>query len=81
MRRCILQIGFGNFGPTHLAAWRALGLADDLYVVDQDEEYIGPVASLCSFLGTDPGGMNPGGADKKQQRKEWLHTRRSKVIA
>ncbi len=34
MTRNILQIGFGNFGPTHLAAWRSLGLADALYVVD-----------------------------------------------
>ncbi|MBT7664100.1 MAG: Gfo/Idh/MocA family oxidoreductase [Rhodospirillaceae bacterium] len=32
--RNILQIGFGNFGPTHLAAWRELGLADGFYVVD-----------------------------------------------
>ena len=51
------------------------------HVVNQDEEYIGPVASLCSFLGTDPGGMNPDGAYNNQQWKEWLHTRRSKVIA
>jgi predicted dehydrogenase len=36
IRRTILQIGFGNFGPTHLAAWRSLGLADGLYVVDPD---------------------------------------------
>ncbi|MDE0944258.1 MAG: Gfo/Idh/MocA family oxidoreductase [Alphaproteobacteria bacterium] len=35
--RKILQIGFGNFGPTHLAAWRELGLADGLYVVDPGE--------------------------------------------
>ncbi|MDP7546742.1 MAG: Gfo/Idh/MocA family oxidoreductase [Alphaproteobacteria bacterium] len=34
MNRNILQIGFGNFGPTHLAAWRSLVLADGLYVVD-----------------------------------------------
>ena len=34
LARNILQIGFGNFGPTHLAAWRALGLADGLHVVD-----------------------------------------------
>ncbi len=32
----ILQIGFGNFGPTHLAAWRSLGLADGLLVVDPE---------------------------------------------
>jgi hypothetical protein len=30
----ILQIGFGNFGPAHLHAWRALGLADGLCVLD-----------------------------------------------
>ena len=36
MSRKILQIGFGNFGPTHLAAWRLLGLADGLFVVDPD---------------------------------------------
>jgi predicted dehydrogenase len=36
--RNILQIGFGNFGPTHLAAWRALGLADGLHVVDPGAE-------------------------------------------
>ena len=43
------------------------------HVVDQDEEYVGPVASLCSFLGPGSGGMNPDQANKKQQRKEWLH--------
>ena len=43
------------------------------HVVDQDEEYIGPVASLCSFLGPDPGGMNPDQADDNQQRDECLH--------
>lgn len=36
MVRRILQIGFGNFGATHLAAWRSLGLADGLHVVDPD---------------------------------------------
>ncbi len=36
MNRNILQIGFGNFGPTHLAAWRSLGLAEGLYVIDPD---------------------------------------------
>ncbi len=36
--RNILQIGFGNFGPTHLAAWRELGLADGLCVVDPGAE-------------------------------------------
>ena len=50
MRRCILQIGFGNFGPTHLAAWRALGLADDLYVVDPDEA----ARRRCMDLGIAP---------------------------
>ena len=43
------------------------------HVVDQDKQYVGPVASLCSFLGPNPGGMNPDQANKKQQRKEWLH--------
>ena len=38
MTRKILQIGFGNFGPTHLAAWRSLGLADGLHVVDPSPE-------------------------------------------
>ena len=38
MSRSILQIGFGNFGPIHLAAWRSLGLADGLYVVDPDAQ-------------------------------------------
>lgn len=32
----ILQIGFGGFGPTHLDAWRALGLADRLTIADPD---------------------------------------------
>jgi predicted dehydrogenase len=30
----ILQIGFGNFGPTHLNAWRSLGMANRLHIVD-----------------------------------------------
>ncbi|MDA1099485.1 MAG: Gfo/Idh/MocA family oxidoreductase [Proteobacteria bacterium] len=38
MNRTILQIGFGNFGATHLAAWRSLGLADGLYVIDPSPE-------------------------------------------
>lgn len=32
----ILQVGFGGFGPTHLAAWRALGCIDRLTVADPD---------------------------------------------
>lgn len=32
----ILQVGFGGFGPTHLAAWRALGRLDELIVADPD---------------------------------------------
>ena len=43
------------------------------HVVNQDEEYVWPVGSLCSFLGPDPGGMNPGQPDNKQQWKKWLH--------
>ena len=30
----VLQVGFGNFGPTHLRAWRRLGLGAGLHVVD-----------------------------------------------
>ena len=30
----ILQVGFGNFGPTHLAAWRKLGMDGGLFVAD-----------------------------------------------
>ena len=45
-----MQIGFGNFGPTHLAAWRSLGLADDLYVVDPDEA----ARRRCVDLGIAP---------------------------
>jgi len=36
-QRTVLQVGFGNFGPTHLAAWRALGLAERLIVADPSE--------------------------------------------
>lgn len=32
----ILQVGCGGFGPTHLAAWSALGLAPALWVADPD---------------------------------------------
>lgn len=34
----ILQIGFGAFGPTHLRAWQALGMADRLIVADPDRD-------------------------------------------
>ncbi len=30
----VLQVGCGNFGPTHLAAWFQLGFADRLFVAD-----------------------------------------------
>lgn len=46
----ILQIGFGNFGPTHLQAWRSLGLADDLFIVDPSPE----ARALVESLGIDP---------------------------
>lgn len=36
MPRRVLQVGFGGFGPTHLAAWRALGQIDNLIVADPD---------------------------------------------
>lgn len=36
MSRRVLQVGFGGFGPTHLAAWRALGQIDNLIVADPD---------------------------------------------
>jgi predicted dehydrogenase len=42
----VLQIGFGNFGPTHLQAWRSLGLADSLFVVDPSPEARARVVSL-----------------------------------
>jgi predicted dehydrogenase len=32
----ILQIGFGNFGPTHLQAWLGLGLGDGIFLADPD---------------------------------------------
>lgn len=32
----ILQVGLGNFGRRHLAAWRQLGLADQLWVAEPD---------------------------------------------
>jgi predicted dehydrogenase len=34
----VLQIGCGSFGPTHLEAWRRLGLRDSLWVADPDVE-------------------------------------------
>ena len=30
----VLQVGCGNFGPTHVAAWCGLGFADRLFVAD-----------------------------------------------
>jgi predicted dehydrogenase len=36
--RAILQIGCGGFGPTHLEAWRRLGLRERLWVADPDPE-------------------------------------------
>ncbi len=35
-RPVVLQVGFGNFGRTHLAAWTRLGLAAELHLVDPD---------------------------------------------
>lgn len=32
----VLQAGFGAFGPTHLAGWRALGEAVELWIADPD---------------------------------------------
>lgn len=47
MARRVLQVGFGGFGPTHLAAWRALGQIDNLIVADPD-----PAAQVrCRDLG------------------------------
>jgi predicted dehydrogenase len=34
----VLQIGCGSFGPTHLEAWRRLGLRRSLWVADPDPE-------------------------------------------
>ena len=36
-RPSVLQVGYGNFGPIHLNAWRALGLADRLFVADPSD--------------------------------------------
>ena len=38
-------------------------------VINQDEEYIGPIGLLCSFLGADPGT-----AAKNKQWNEYLHS-------
>lgn len=32
----ILQVGLGNFGQRHLAAWKSLGLADRLWIAEPD---------------------------------------------
>ena len=34
----MLQVGCGSFGPTHLDAWRRLGLREALWVADPDPE-------------------------------------------
>ncbi len=34
----VLQVGCGSFGPTHLEAWRRLGLRGSLWVADPDPE-------------------------------------------
>jgi predicted dehydrogenase len=34
----VLQVGCGSFGPTHLEAWRRLGLREALWVADPDPE-------------------------------------------
>ena len=36
--QAVLQIGCGAFGPTHLEAWRRLGLREALWVADPDPE-------------------------------------------
>src|SRR5690606_41925456 len=38
LRPKVLQVGCGSFGPTHLEAWRRLGLRDSLWVADPDPE-------------------------------------------
>lgn len=43
----ILQIGCGAFGPVHLAAWRALGLADRLVVADPGPTATRTVHTIC----------------------------------
>lgn len=43
----ILQIGCGAFGPVHLAAWRALGLADRLVVADPRADTVRMVHAIC----------------------------------
>jgi predicted dehydrogenase len=36
--QAVLQVGCGSFGPTHLEAWRRLGLRSCLWVADPDPE-------------------------------------------
>lgn len=36
--QAVLQVGCGSFGPTHLEAWRRLGLRGSLWVADPDPE-------------------------------------------
>jgi hypothetical protein len=43
------------------------------HVVNQDEKYIWPVGLFCSFLGADPGEMNPDTAEKNKQWNVKLH--------
>ena len=43
----ILQIGCGAFGPVHLAAWQALGLARSLVVADPRPEIAEAVAAIA----------------------------------
>ncbi len=43
----ILQIGCGAFGPAHLAAWRALGVADRLVVADPNPATASTVHAIC----------------------------------
>ena len=49
----ILQIGFGGFGPTHLAAWRALGLTGNMVVADPDAQ----ARARCRELGLADGAV------------------------
>ncbi|MGH6896624.1 MAG: Gfo/Idh/MocA family protein [Geminicoccaceae bacterium] len=36
--RSVLQVGCGSFGPSHLEAWRRLGLREALWVADPDPD-------------------------------------------
>lgn len=47
MVNSIVQIGCGAFGPVHLAAWRALGLADRLTVADPRADTKRTVHAIC----------------------------------